>query len=51
VLCIYMLCLIFGLIGILGTTGQKFVGIIAMLVVMTMLLAGLTFVKRKKLRN
>ncbi len=50
VVCIYMLCLIFGLIGILGTTEQKFVGIIAMLVVMTMLLAGLTFVKRKRLR-
>ncbi|MSR68237.1 undecaprenyl/decaprenyl-phosphate alpha-N-acetylglucosaminyl 1-phosphate transferase [Candidatus Saccharibacteria bacterium] len=49
VLCIYMICLIFGLIGILGSTHQKVIGIIAMLVVMALLLVGLTYAKKRKL--
>ncbi len=49
VLCIYMICLVFGLIGILGSTHQKVIGIIAMLVVMALLLVGLTYAKKRKL--
>lgn len=48
VLSIYMLCMIFGLVGILGTTKQKIIGIIILLLVMIGLLAGLAFIKRKK---
>ena len=48
VLVIYALCFVFGLIGILGSTMQKFVGIVAMFLVMVFLLVGLTFLKRRK---
>ena len=49
VLVIYALCFIFGLIGILGSTRQKFIGIIAMFIVMIALLIGLTLLKKRKL--
>lgn len=48
VLSIYLLCMVFGLIGILGTTTQKIIGIGALLVVMISLLTGLALIKRKK---
>lgn len=48
VLSIYILCMIFGLVGILGTTTQKLIGIGALLVVMIVLLTGLALIKRKK---
>ncbi len=51
VLSIYLLCMIFGLIGILGTTTQKIIGIGALLVVMISLLTGLALIKRKKTKS
>jgi UDP-GlcNAc:undecaprenyl-phosphate GlcNAc-1-phosphate transferase len=48
VLSIYILCMAFGLVGILGSTTQKIIGIGALLVVMASLLAGLALIKRKK---
>lgn len=48
VLVIYFLCLTFGLIGILGSTAVKLVGIMAMFLVMVALLSGLTLLKRKR---
>lgn len=48
VLVIYVLCLTFGLIGILGSTRVKLIGIAAMFVVMIVLLSGLTLLKRNR---
>jgi UDP-GlcNAc:undecaprenyl-phosphate GlcNAc-1-phosphate transferase len=48
VIIIYALCLVFGLIGILGSTQAKVMGILAMLGVMVILLLGLTYLKRKR---
>ncbi len=50
VLSIYLLCLVFGTIGIVGTTNQKIIAIMVMLVVMVILLVGLTFMKRRRLK-
>lgn len=49
VLVIYVLCFVFGVIGILGTTSQKLVGIIAMFIVMMFLLVSLTLLKRRRI--
>lgn len=51
VLIIYILCFSFGLVGILGSTAQKAIGIIVMVLVMTLLLIGLSLLKRKRARN
>lgn len=48
VLSIYLLCLVFGLVGILGTTSQKVIGIVVLIVVMAVLLTGLALMKRKR---
>jgi len=48
VLSIYLLCLIFGLVGILGSTSQKLIGIVVLIIVMAALLTGLAVMKRKR---
>ncbi len=48
VLSIYLLCLIFGLVGILGSTSQKLIGIAVLIIVMAALLTGLAVMKRKR---
>jgi UDP-GlcNAc:undecaprenyl-phosphate GlcNAc-1-phosphate transferase len=48
VLSIYLLCIIFGLVGIMGTTLQKVIGIIVLIVVMAVLLSGLAVLKRRR---
>jgi UDP-GlcNAc:undecaprenyl-phosphate GlcNAc-1-phosphate transferase len=48
VLSIYLLCLIFGLVGILGSTSQKIIGIVVLIIVMAVLLMGLAIMKRKR---
>jgi UDP-GlcNAc:undecaprenyl-phosphate GlcNAc-1-phosphate transferase len=48
VLSIYLLCIIFGLVGIMGTTPQKIVGIVVLIVVMIILLVGLAVLKKRR---
>lgn len=48
VLSIYTLCLVFGLVGLLGSTNQKIVGIGVLVVVMATLLVVLALLKRKR---
>ena len=46
VMTIYVLCLAFGLIGIVGSSQQKILGIILLFIVMAALLVGLAYLKR-----
>ena len=48
VLSIYLLCIIFGLVGIMGTTPQKTIGIVVLIVVMIILLVGLAVLKKRR---
>jgi UDP-GlcNAc:undecaprenyl-phosphate GlcNAc-1-phosphate transferase len=48
VLSIYLLCIIFGLVGIMGTTPQKIIGIVVLIVVMIILLVGLAVLKKRR---
>ncbi len=48
VMSIYLLCLIFGLVGIMGTSLQKVIGIIVLIIVMAVLLVGLAVLKKRK---
>lgn len=51
VLSIYVLCLVFGMVGLLGSTSQKVAGIGILVVVMAALLASLAYLKRKRQRG
>ena len=48
VLSIYLLCLVFGLVGLFSSTSQKIIGIVVLIAVMAFLLTGLAFMKRKR---
>lgn len=48
VLSIYVLCLVFGMVGLLGSTTQKVFGIGILVVVMAALLTRLAYLKRKR---
>jgi len=45
---IYLLCVIFGLVGIMGSTPQKIIGILVLVIVMVVLLVGLAVLKRRR---
>ncbi len=45
---IYLLCIIFGLVGIMGTTPQKIIGIFVLVIVMASLLVGLAVLKKRR---
>ncbi len=51
VLCIYVLCLGFGLVGLYASTSQKLLAIVALVVIMAFLLTGLSYLKKRRVHS